>query len=78
MACEARSRRDQRRADGRGRPGDILGDGRGRDEPPATDQDARELSGSEEPVNGVAGDPAKELSSFLDGVEYAVLHGHPR
>ena len=75
MACQARSSRDQRRADGRGRPGDILGDGCGRDEPPAANQDAGELSGSEELVNGVAGDAAEELSSFLDGVEHAVLHG---
>ena len=75
MACQARSSRDQRRADGRGRPGDILGDGCGRDEPPAADQDAGKLSGSEEPVNAVAGDAAEELSSFLDGVENAVLHG---
>ena len=76
MACQARSSRDQRRADGRRRPGDILGDGCGRDEPPAADQDAGELSGSEELVNGVAGDAAEELSSFLDGVENAVLHGN--
>jgi hypothetical protein len=75
LACQPRSSRDQRRADGRGRPGDILGDGCGRDEPPAADQDAGELSGSEELVNGVAGDAAEELSSFLDGVEHAVLHG---
>jgi hypothetical protein len=75
LACPARSRRDQRRADSRGRPGDILSDGCGGDEPPAADQDAGELSGSEEPVNAVAGDAAEELSSFLDGVEHAVLHG---
>jgi hypothetical protein len=75
LACQARSSRDQRRADGRGRPGDILGDGCGRDEPPAADQDAGEFPGTEKPVNGVAGDAAEELSSFLDGVEHAVLHG---
>ena len=75
MARQARSCRDQRRVNGRGRPGDELGDGCGRDEPPAADQDAGKLSGSEEPVNAVAGDAAEELSSFLDGVENAVLHG---
>jgi hypothetical protein len=62
-------------ADGRGRLGDELGNRSGRDESPAANDDTGELSSPEKPVDGVPGDATEELSSFLDGVKGAVLHG---
>ena len=60
------------RAGGRGRPGDELGDRGGRNEAPAANDDAGELSRPEETVDGVPRDATE--SGFLDRVESAVLH----
>jgi hypothetical protein len=74
LGREARSCGGKRGADGRGRPGDELGNrGRG-NEAPAANDDAGELAGPKETVDRVPGDATEELTGFLDGVERAVLH----
>ncbi len=53
---------------------DEGGDGRGRNEAAAADDDARELALVQEVVNRLSGDPAQEESRVLDAIELAILH----
>ena len=74
LGRHARSCGGERRADGCGRPGDKLGNRRGRNEAPAADDDADELAAPKETVDRAPRDATEELTGFLDGVERAVLH----
>jgi hypothetical protein len=74
LGRQARSCGGERRANGRGRPGDELGNRSGGNEAPAANDDAGELAGPKETVDRVPRDTTEELTGFLDGVERAVLH----
>jgi hypothetical protein len=75
LGRHARSCGGQRRASGRGRPSDELGNRSGGNEAPAANDDTGELAGPKETVDRVPRDAPEELTGFLDGVERAVLHG---
>ena len=75
MGRQARSCGGERRVDGRGRPGDELGNRSGGNEAPAANDDAGELAGAKETVDSVPRNAAEQRSGFLDRVERAVLHG---
>ncbi len=49
-----------------------LRDGGCGDETPASEDDAGELAGAEEGVNGIAGDPAQPFAGFRDGIQIAI------
>lgn len=63
---------------GRCRFGDEVRDRCRRNEPTASDDDARKFPAAKQSVDRIPRDPAQEFACFFDGVECAVIHdGYP-